>query len=606
MSEPNATRRPGRVSTAPPDREVMTPVGTRELLRVLERSGRFRRDTKLGRVFHRGKISFREESATDSLHVIIDGNHVSAHIDRICPLDLDPDNSAHYSWAGVLAHNLSGMAGDVARFLGWRHQRCDVGCECEVEVEEQSIADLVAERVQETAKGTGRPEQAEKPEPTQIPFGLVDEAVHLLDTEAAPWSIQLEVRVAGGLDESRLRAALAQALRSHPMARVRKMASRRSLRHDHWEISPGVDVDPLRVVDCSDDDGLAATRAEFQSRGVPLAESPPLRARLAHHPDGDVLMLNVNHAAMDGFGALRVLQSVARAYAGEPDPAPKVGFREARAFAERLTSADVPTRVRRQLALAEKLRDFLVPPARLAPDGDRNKAGYRFHHVSLSRAQTEALAGLEHAGTVNDVLLAALHLAIGRWNGEHGRRCGRISVLVPANLRPSGWRDDVAGNFSLPARVSTSRRSRRSPHSALDVLSAQTRRKKGAGMGTALVEILGRSPLFPLWVKQATLMLLPLTGNRLVDTSMLSNLGKLDEPPSFGPDAGSTVEVWFSPPARMPLGLAIGAVTAAGRLHLAFRYRHRQFDADAARRFADGYLAELDFFVGNAAPAPVR
>jgi NRPS condensation-like uncharacterized protein len=537
--------------------------------------------------------------------VIIDGNHVSAHIDRICPLDLDPENSAHYSWAGVLAHNRSGMAGDIARVLGWRHQRCDIGCDTEAEVQEQSIAELVAERVHGTGEGAGRPEQTQRPELTQIPFGLVDEAVHLLDTEAAPWSIQLEVRVAGGLDESRLRIALAQALRCHPMARARKMASRRSLRHDHWEIPPRVDIDPLRVVDCPDDARLAATRAELLSRGVPLAESPPLRACLACHPDGDVLMLNVNHAAMDGFGGLRVLQSVARAYTGQPDPAFKVGFLEARAFAERLAGTDVPTRMRRHLALAERLRDLLVPPARVAPDGGRNKAGYGFHHVSLSHAQTEALVGLEHAGTVNDVLLAALHLTIQRWNGEHGRYCGRISVLVPTNLRPSGWRDDVAGNFSLPARVSTSRQSRRSPYSALQVLRAQTRRKKGTGMGTALVEVLGRSPLFPLWVKQVSVMLLPLTDN-LADTSMLSNLGELDTLPSFGPDAGATVEVWFSPPARMPLGLAIGALSAAGRLYLAFRYRHRLFDADAARRFADTYLAELDFFINNPAPTPVR
>jgi NRPS condensation-like uncharacterized protein len=583
----------------------MTPADARELLRMLESSDRFRRDTKLGRVFHHGKVSFREESATDSLHVIIDGNHVSAHIDRICPLDLDPENSAHYSWAGVLAHNRSGMAGDVARLLGWKHKRCDIGCEGETQVEEQSIVALVAERVHGTDKGTGWPQPVNRQEPTQIPFGLVDEAVHLLDTEAAPWSIQLEVRVAGGLDESRLRIALTQALRCHPMARARKMASRRSLRHDHWEIPPRADIDPLRVVDCPDDARLAATRAELLSRGVPLAESPPLRACLAHHPDGDVLMLNINHAAMDGFGGLRVLQSVARAYTGQPDPAPKLSFLEARAFAERLPGADVPTRMRRYLALAEKLRDLLVPPARVAPDGGRNKAGYGFHHVSLSHAQTEALSSLEHAGTVNDVLLAALHLTIERWNSEHKRYCGRIGVLVPANLRPSGWRDDVAGNFSLPARVSTSRQSRRSPHAALDAVSAQTQRKKGAGMGTALIEIFGRSPLFPLWVKQVSVMLLPLTGNRLVDTAMLSNLGEL-EPPSFGPDAGSTVEVWFSPPARMPLGLAIGALTAAGRLHLAFRYRHRLFDADAARRFADTYLAELDFFINNPAPTPVR
>ena len=60
------------------------------------------------------------------------------------------------------------------------------------------------------------------------------------------------------------------------MARARKAASRRSLRHDHWEIPDAVDIDPLRVVDCADDAELAALRSELQSRGVPLAESPPV------------------------------------------------------------------------------------------------------------------------------------------------------------------------------------------------------------------------------------------------------------------------------------------------------------------------------------------
>jgi NRPS condensation-like uncharacterized protein len=565
----------------------------RKLLHVLEHSDRFRRDTRLGRLYHRGKVSFRETSPTESLHVVIDGRHVSAHVDRICPLDLDPDSEAHYSWAGVIAHNLSGMVGDAARLLGFQPRRCGVDCDV-TEPEERSVADQVAERV----SGAGNVDRTapDVPGPDHIPFGLVDEAVHLLDTEAAPWSIQLELRVAGSFDEARLREALHRAIETHPMARARKMASRRSLRHDHWQIPATVDLDPLRVVDCADDAALDETRAELQSRGVPLAESPPLRARLVRHPMGDVFMLNVNHAAMDGFGALRVLDSVARTYAGQPDPAPALDFAEARAFAERLTGGDFPARVRRQMALAEKLRDLVVAPARVAPDGGANEAGYAFHHVALSESQTGALGRLQPAGTVNDVLLAALNLAIARWNADHGRRCGRIGVLVPTNLRPSPWRDDVAGNYSLPARVSTTRRSRRSPKATLHALNRQTSRKKQAGMGTALIEVLGRSPLFPLWVKQVTVMLLPLTGNRLVDTAMLSNLGELREPPAFGDEAGATTEMWFSPPARMPLGLTMGAVTLDGRLHLVFRYRLRLFDADAARRFAAVYLGELEHF----------
>ena len=120
-------------------------------------------------------------------------------------------------------------------------------------------------------------------------------------------------------------------------------------------------------------------------------------------------------------------------------------------------------------------------------------------------------------------------------------------------------------------------------------------------MGTALIELLGRTRLFPLWAKRAIVKLLPLTGNRLIDTAMVSNLGDVQEPPPFGDDAGDTVEMWFSPPARMPLGLSVGAVMLAGRLHLSFRYRHRLFGDEATQRFADGYVAELEALIGDAA-----
>jgi NRPS condensation-like uncharacterized protein len=439
-------------------------------------------------------------------------------------------------------------------------------------------------------------------EPTKVPFSVVDEAVHLLETEASPWSIQMEVRVAGHLDDVRLRSALDQALRSHPMARARKLASRPRLPGDQWEIAPGADVDPVRAVDCPDDAALEATRAELQSLRVPLAESPPFRVRLARHPGGDVLMLNANHAAMDAFGALRFLQSVARAYAGQPDPMPEPGPLQAREFLSGITRAGIRTRARRLLAVAEKLRDVVSPPARLAAEGATGETGYGFHQLSLSRAQTEAVTSLDHPGTVNDVLLGALHLAIAGWNDAHGSPCGRIGVLVPVNLRPADWRHDVVGNLSLPERVHTSRFERRNPKVALRTLSAQTARRKKSGMGTALINVLERSRTMPLWAKQALVTLMTVTGNRLVDTAMLSNMGRLDELPSFGPEAGETVELWFSPPGRMPLGLTVGAVTAAGRLHLVFRYRRRLFSDEAARLFAERYLSELNGLIDQARP----
>lgn len=595
----------GARQSALADGSATTTADAAVLRRALEESDRFRRDTGLGAIYHRGRASFRELTALDSLHVIVAEDRVSGHVDRISPLKLRRNGTAGYSPARIVAHNLAGIRDHLAGLLrGHERERCHLTCKMLLHDGGWSGAVPPAglDRATADVLVDSNPVAAA---PARIPFGAVDEAVHLLHSEVSPWSVQVEVRVAGTLDDTRLGAAVTQALTIHPMARVRKMASRRTAHHDHWEIPGGVDVDPLGVVDCPDDEALAAARAQLQNITVPLTESPPLRLRLAHHRDGDVLMLNANHAAMDAVGALRLLLSVGRAYAGELDPAPEPGLLESRQLIGRLAATDFRTKVRRGLALAEKVRDLLSPTARLAPQSGSGEAGYGFHQLSLSAPQTRGLVEADHAGTMNDLLLTALHLTIESWNTERNKPCRRIGVLVPANLRPREWHRDVVGNFSLPARVSTSARSRRSPALALERLTTQTVRKKKAGMGTALVDVLARSDLLPLWAKQAMVMAMPLTANRLVDTAMLSNLGQLVETPSFGPDAGDTVEVWFSPPGRMPLGLTIGAVTVADRLHLTFRYRHSLFDADAATRFADRFLIELEG-IGNATSTDTR
>ena len=85
--------------------------------------------------------------------------------------------------------------------------------------------------------------------------------------------------------------------------------------------------------------------------------------------------------------------------------------------------------------------------------------------------------------------------------------------------------------------------------------------------------------------------------------SSMSTSGR-PERPGFGT---LQAELWFSPPARMPLGLSVGAVVAAGRLHLAFRYRHALFGKEAACRFADHYVSLLAHLLndpGDSTPPP--
>ncbi len=128
-------------------------------------------------------------------------------------------------------------------------------------------------------------------------------------------------------------------------------------------------------------------------------------------------MVNANHAAFDGFGALRLLQSVARSYAGDADPPPPVRLEEARDLERHLAAPDTATRVGRWRSLADKVCDLADAPARLAADGGSDRPGYGFHHV--------AVPSVDHSGpgTVNDVLLAALNLTVAGPNVSVGDRC---------------------------------------------------------------------------------------------------------------------------------------------------------------------------------------
>ncbi|MGI8806244.1 MAG: hypothetical protein ACR2KK_00030 [Acidimicrobiales bacterium] len=103
------------------------------LLKALDGNARFRRDSLLGGIFHPGKLSYREISPTDSLHIVIYGDKVSAHVDEISPLRIRPDGSSRYAWGRVLAHNLLIVIGDAARRARGLHgdQRCNLHCQAE-------------------------------------------------------------------------------------------------------------------------------------------------------------------------------------------------------------------------------------------------------------------------------------------------------------------------------------------------------------------------------------------------------------------------------------------------------------------------------------------
>jgi hypothetical protein len=124
---------------------------------------------------------------------------------------------------------------------------------------------------------------------------------------------------------------------------------------------------------------------------------------------------------------------------------------------------------------------------------------------------------------------------------------------------------------------------------AIDVTADRTRRIKQDGLAGLIVELLVGPSMLPVAIKRRLQDVIPLTGNRMVDTASLSNLVVLDGWPVLDEGAGVVDAVWFSPPGRAPLGAALGAATVGGRLHVAMRYPRTQFHRDGARAFAALY-----------------
>jgi NRPS condensation-like uncharacterized protein len=100
-----------------------------------------------------------------------------------------------------------------------------------------------------------------------------------------------------------------------------------------------------------------------------------------------------------------------------------------------------------------------------------------------------------------------------------------------------------------------------------------------------LYDLLVSAGKAPLAVKRAVPRLLNLVGDRFVDTAMLSNLGRIPDPPTFA--TSGSPELWFSPPCDPTCSVCLGVATSGARLALVVRYRYEQFDADAAEGFTD-------------------
>src|ERR1022692_1445833 len=154
------------------------------------------------------------------------------------------------------------------------------------------------------------------------PLTVLDELYLHLDREEEPFSVHIEIRVEGRIDSARLQAAVREAALHHPIARARLANARAIDVRYRWEIVDELASVDLEEIECAFPKDLTHGRERLLSRIPDLDRPGPFSLLLAHDPGGDVVVMNLHHAAGDGLSAVRLMVSIARAYSGEQDPVP--------------------------------------------------------------------------------------------------------------------------------------------------------------------------------------------------------------------------------------------------------------------------------------------
>lgn len=480
--------------------------------------------------------------------------------------------------------------------------------------------------------GTG---DAERTRPDR-PFHALEDAIAHAGRPGAPMVIGCSLCLDGRIDADLLDRAVVAAAAHAPTVLARRSPGPWWQRWPSWTwhnaVAPSVEHRRFSGPDADVD----AVLTEQLARPCDLTEGPLARFVHLQGRHRDSLVLTVHHAAVDGVGALVLLQEVAaacrRGGASEPTvrgvvdqppspSAPCAPDGASSASSSSSSSTGSPARAAVGPAPAGRPWDAVVavlrPPVstRLHTRGATAAVGGRpltagVTTRSLGSARTSALLGASTRGgaTVTDLLVAALHLAVADWNAAHGDDARAVSVTVPVRSRSApdvgtgdgavggvgGVRVDATVNRTLQVttwthatdRVDPTRTVRGVGHQLAAVREASVTPHEPAALGVLALlpeRIRARVPALASWV----------TGDRFVASSRLSNLGSVPVPSlDFG--AARTTRFAFVPPARMPQAVTLGVVGYDGGLEVALRWCRPQLDATEAAAFLDVFVAATD------------
>jgi len=217
------------------------------------------------------------------------------------------------------------------------------------------------------------------------------------------------------LDARVLGEAAHACLLAHPILHSRLV---RGMGPAFWEMAPPGRISPIRIEECTED------YHPFVIGPVDPYGPVQCRVRLLRRPSGDVIVINLAHAAADAYGLHTLMSQLLQEYEKPGSIGPATGGIPER---DTLWTRDL-AREERPVSSGMKVINPLWPD----PFGTSDQP-VSYHRECISPG---ALAKIRlHArmlgGTTNDVIVAAYFLALSDLTGHNGP----IDLFFPVNLR---------------------------------------------------------------------------------------------------------------------------------------------------------------------------
>ncbi len=428
--------------------------------------------------------------------------------------------------------------------------------------------------------------------PLSIPASPLVPAVEGIST-IADNVLVLVADLPGPLDVDLLRRAVAAVAEDLPELGSRP---RQGFWRTRWE--PDEEVSwTITEIEASDEAEADEVEAGLFAGPFALEGRLPLEARLVHLPDGDRLMLRVNHLLADGGGTKELAYRIAaacRSLRKDPSWRP-TPIRRTHAL-WRLLTAWRPWRVPAYtLGLLDDLwalrpgRGMTVPMA--VGDVEATRCG-RLH---LEHGPVEALRARwrEEGATVNDLLVTAFARALERTFPDVP--APEINLVCTADLRQLVAATDQVENFSAIHTLRMGRRPLPPPRELLRHAMALTRRwKRGlVGYGFALFAVHLATALPGALLRKAIGHGVRHGPPQRLGPVVFTNMGRLD-PQRLDFGAGPCNHAYILPPIGHPPVLIAAATGCRGAVDVTVAHCEPALTASRVEAFLDAVRDELD------------